>query len=48
MLMLKYIPTLCSEMFQIKPYADKPSAFGLFVHSFVSYERIGVIASDKM
>ena len=34
-------PTLCSEMFQIKPYADKPSAFGLSVHSFVSYERIG-------
>ena len=28
-------------MFQIKPYADKPSAFGLSVHSFVSYERIG-------
>ena len=28
-------------MFQMKPYADKPSAFGLFVHSFVSYERIG-------
>ena len=28
-------------MFQIKPYADKPSAFGLFVHSFASYERIG-------
>lgn len=35
------VPTLCSEMFQIKPYADKPSAFGLSVHSFVSYERIG-------
>lgn len=35
-----YVPTLCSEMFQIKPYADKPSAFGLSVHSFVSYERI--------
>lgn len=35
------VPTLCSEMFQIKPYADKPSAFGLFVHSFASYERIG-------
>lgn len=28
-------------MFQMKPYADKPGAFGLFVHSFVSYERIG-------
>ena len=26
-----YLPTLCSEMFQIKPYADKPSAFGLSV-----------------
>lgn len=35
------VPTLCSEMFQIKPYADKPSAFGLTVHSFVSYERVG-------
>ena len=35
------VPTLCSEMFQIKPYTDKPSAFGLSVHSFVSYERIG-------
>lgn len=28
-------------MFQIKPYTDKPGAFGLSVHSFVSYERIG-------
>ena len=28
-------------MFQIKLYADKPSAFGLSVHRFVSYERIG-------
>ena len=34
-------PTMCSEMFQINPYIDKPSALGLFVHSFVSYERIG-------
>jgi len=26
-------------MFQIKPYADKPSTFGLSIHSFVSYVR---------
>ena len=41
------VPTLCSEMFQIKPYADKPSAFGLSVHSFVSYERIGKWDEDR-
>lgn len=41
------MPTLCSEMFQIKPYADKPSAFGLSVHSFVSYERIGKCNEDR-
>ena len=34
-------------MFQIKPYADKPNAFGLFVHSFVSYERIGKWDEDR-
>ena len=34
-------------MFQIKPYADKPSAFGLSVHSFVSYERIGKWDEDR-
>lgn len=28
-------------MFQIKPYAGKPGAFDLSVHSFMSYERIG-------
>lgn len=28
-------------MFQINPYADKPNAFGLLIHSFISYERIG-------
>jgi hypothetical protein len=35
------VPTEAAEMFQIKPYADKPSVFVLSVHSFVSYERIG-------
>ncbi|MCM1044723.1 MAG: hypothetical protein NC417_04370 [Candidatus Gastranaerophilales bacterium] len=38
---LNNVPSEASEMFQIKLYADKPNAFGLFVHSFVSYERIG-------
>ena len=28
-------------MCHIKEYADKPSIFGLFVHSFVSFEKIG-------
>ncbi len=28
-------------MFQIKVYEDKPNAFGLPIHSFISYERIG-------
>lgn len=41
------VPTEASEMFQIKPYADKPSAFGLFVHSLVSYERIGKWDEDR-
>jgi len=40
-------PTLCSEMFQIKSYADKPSVFGLSVHSFVSYEKIGKWDEDR-
>ena len=35
------VPTEASEMFQINPYADKPNAFGLLIHSFISYERIG-------
>ncbi len=34
-------------MFQIKPYADKPSAFGLSVHSFGSFERIGKWEEDR-
>ena len=33
-------PTLCSEMFQIKPYADKPNTFGILVDNIKSYERI--------
>lgn len=41
------VPTEASEMFQIKPYADKASAFGLFVHSLVSYERIGKWDEDR-
>ena len=45
--LLNDIPTLCSEMFQIKPYADKSSVFGLFVHSFVSDERIGKWDEDR-
>ncbi len=35
------VPILCPEMFRIKLYGDKSSAFGLSVHSFGSYERIG-------
>ena len=34
-------------MFQIKPYAEKPSTFGLSVHGFVSYERIGKCDEDR-
>ena len=34
-------------MFQINPYVDKPSAFGLLVHSFESYERIGKWNEDR-
>ena len=41
------VPSEASEMFQIKPYSDKPNAFGLFVHSFVSYERIGKWDEDR-
>lgn len=41
------MPTEASEMFHIKPYADKPNTFGLFVHSFVSYERIGKWDADR-
>ncbi len=26
-----------SEMFQIRVYEDKPNAFGLPIHSFISY-----------
>lgn len=38
---------MCSELFQIKWNTDKPSAFGLFVHSFVSYERISKWDEDR-
>lgn len=41
------MPREASEMFQIKPYADKSNAFGLFVYSFVSYERIGKWDEEK-
>lgn len=41
------VPSEASVMFQINPYADKPSTFGLFVRSFVSYERIGKWDKDR-
>lgn len=34
------VPTLCSEMFRIKPYVDKPDQYGVLIHSVGSYERI--------
>lgn len=34
------VPREASEMFQMKPYGDKSNVVGLFIHSFVSYERI--------
>lgn len=40
-LIIAIVPRETSEMFQIKIYEDKPNAFGVPIHSFISYERIG-------